>query len=68
MKLGFTVSEISSIFDKSIHTIYRHCSNIRKKMNIPETESITDFFDKILYVADRGNNRILRFQLSTDIQ
>lgn len=48
MKLGFTVSEISSIFDKSIHTIYRHCSNIRKKMNIPETESITDFFDKIL--------------------
>ena len=26
------------------------------------------FFDKILYVADRGNNRILRFQLSTDIQ
>lgn len=26
------------------------------------------YFDKILYVADRGNNRILRFQLSTDIQ
>jgi DNA-binding beta-propeller fold protein YncE len=25
------------------------------------------YFDKILYVADRGNNRILRFQLSTDI-
>lgn len=26
------------------------------------------YFDKVLYVADRGNNRILRFQLSTDIQ
>jgi hypothetical protein len=26
------------------------------------------YFDKILYVADRGNNRILRFILSTDIQ
>lgn len=26
------------------------------------------YFDKILYVADRGNNRILRFILSTDVQ
>ncbi|HOJ17634.1 MAG TPA: hypothetical protein PLT92_03615 [Ignavibacteriaceae bacterium] len=26
------------------------------------------FFDKVLYVADAGNNRILRFVLSTDIQ
>ena len=26
------------------------------------------FFDKILYVADRGNNRIQRFILSTDVQ
>ena len=26
------------------------------------------FFDKTLYVADSGNNRILRFVLSTDIQ
>lgn len=26
------------------------------------------YFDKILYVADKGNNRILRFILSTDIQ
>lgn len=27
-----------------------------------------DYFNKILYVADTGNNRILRFQLSTDIR
>ena len=26
------------------------------------------FFDKILYVADRGNNKIQRFILSTDVQ
>jgi len=26
------------------------------------------FFDKTLYVADTGNNRILRFILSTEIQ
>ncbi|MCU0342854.1 MAG: hypothetical protein MUF28_03420 [Ignavibacterium sp.] len=26
------------------------------------------YFDKILYVADRGNNRIQRFILSTDVQ
>ncbi len=26
------------------------------------------FFDKTVYVADTGNNRILRFKLSTDIQ
>jgi sugar lactone lactonase YvrE len=25
------------------------------------------FFDKTVYVADTGNNRILRFKLSTDI-
>jgi cbb3-type cytochrome oxidase subunit 3 len=48
LKLGFSASEIARIFDKSIHTIYRHCSNIRKKLNIPEDESIIDFFDKNL--------------------
>jgi hypothetical protein len=26
------------------------------------------YFDKVVYVADRGNNRILRFILSTDVQ
>ena len=26
------------------------------------------YFNKIVYVADRGNNRILRFILSTDVQ
>jgi DNA-binding beta-propeller fold protein YncE len=26
------------------------------------------FFDKTLYVADKGNNRILRFILSTDLR
>ena len=26
------------------------------------------FFDKTLYVADRGNNRIVRFKLSSDLQ
>jgi DNA-binding beta-propeller fold protein YncE len=32
------------------------------------TPSGVAFFDRILYVADTGNNRILRFILSTDIQ
>jgi DNA-binding beta-propeller fold protein YncE len=27
-----------------------------------------DFFNKTLYVADTGNNRILRFILSTELQ
>lgn len=26
------------------------------------------YFDKIIYVADAGNNRILRFMLSTDLK
>jgi hypothetical protein len=26
------------------------------------------FFDKTIYVADRGNNRIVRFKLSSDLQ
>lgn len=26
------------------------------------------FFDKTIYVADKGNNRIVRFKLSSDLQ
>lgn len=48
LKLGFTVSDIALILEKSIHTIYRHSSNIRKKLNIPEEESVTEFFDRII--------------------
>lgn len=46
LKIGFSVSEIALIFDKSVHTIYRHSSNIRKKLTIPEAESITDFIER----------------------
>lgn len=46
LKLGFSVSEIAILFEKSVHTMYRRCSNIRKKLNIPEEDSIIDFFDK----------------------
>jgi hypothetical protein len=45
LKLGFQPPEIASILEKSIHTVYRYCSNIRKKLAIPEYESIMDFID-----------------------
>lgn len=48
LKLGFNVQDIAAILNKSIHTIYRNCSNIRKQLNIPEKESIIDFIDKII--------------------
>lgn len=45
-KLSFNPTEISAILEKSIHTIYKYSSNIRKKLNISENDSVIDFIDK----------------------
>lgn len=47
-KAGYNVSEISDILGKSIHTIYKYNSAIRKKMNMTDNETIVDFFEKII--------------------
>lgn len=45
-KLGFCMPEIAAILEKSIHTLYKYSSTIRKKINIPEDESLIDFIDR----------------------
>ncbi len=45
-KLGFKPTEIAVILDKSIHTIYKYSSTIRKNLGIPEDENIIGFIDK----------------------
>jgi tetratricopeptide (TPR) repeat protein len=45
-KLGFKPTEIAIILDKSIHTIYKYNSTIRKNLGIPEDENIIEFIDK----------------------
>lgn len=51
-KLGFNASEIALIEEKSIHTIYKYCSSIRKKLNIVEGESIVNFIDNLLKMTN----------------
>lgn len=45
-KLGFKPTETAIILDKSIHTIYKYSSTIRKNLGIPEDENIIEFIDK----------------------
>lgn len=47
LKAGFTITEISSLLDKSNHTIYKYSSNIRKKISVPNNVHILDFIDHI---------------------
>lgn len=44
-KIGFNNTEIAAILEKSIHTIDKYSSNIRKNLIIPDTDSIVDFID-----------------------
>ena len=46
LKIGFSFTEIAGILDKSIHTIYKYSSIIRKKLSIPEDENIIEFIDE----------------------
>lgn len=48
LKLGFNTTEISTILEKSIHTIYKYTSNMRKKLDVPENQSIIDFLDNVI--------------------
>lgn len=44
-KMGFSITEIATILGKSIHTLYKYSSNIRKNLNIHESDSVIDFID-----------------------
>lgn len=44
-KLGFNMTEIATILGKSIHTLYKYSSTIRKNLNVPENGSVVDFMD-----------------------
>lgn len=46
LKIGFTTTEIATILEKSVHTIYKYTSTIRKSLHIPETETIVGFIDE----------------------
>lgn len=47
-KGGFTFQEIADLLGLSIHTIYRRNSGIRKKINIPENQSMSRFLSEIV--------------------
>lgn len=47
-KMGFSMTEIAVILEKSIHTLYKYSSNIRKSLNIHESDSVIDFIDEKL--------------------
>jgi DNA-binding CsgD family transcriptional regulator len=42
------MAEIAAILEKSIHTLYKYSSNIRKNLNIHESDSVVDFIDEKL--------------------
>lgn len=58
LKLGFNTTEISGILDKSIHTIYRYSSNLRKRFNIPENESISEFIENEIQANEQYSSDI----------
>lgn len=47
-KGGFTFQEIADLLNLSIHTIYRRNSGIRKKVDIPESKSMTSFLNEVV--------------------
>lgn len=48
LKIGFTLIEIADITEKSMHTIYKYSSNVRKKAGIPENANTIEFLDNQL--------------------
>lgn len=72
---GCTIDVSGNIFvaDAGKDSVFKF-NSLGDKINVFGGSSVFNepyavaFFNKILYVADRGNNRILRFQLSTDTQ
>jgi len=70
-----TVDNSGNIFviDAAADSLYKFDNRGREKQSFGGRDVFKDphgvaFFDKTLYVADTGNNRILRFILSTDIR
>lgn len=50
LKIGFLLSEIADITEKSSHTIYKYSSHVRKKLEIPENRNTVEFMDSVLMV------------------
>lgn len=48
LKVGFSMTEIASILNKSVHTMYKYTSTIRKSLHIPDTQTISGFIDERL--------------------
>ena len=77
--VGITVDNNKNVYvvDNSNDSLYKYSSlgklksesfggpgSGTKQLNFPAGVS---FFDKVLYIADTGNNRIVRYKLSTDL-
>lgn len=72
---GCTIDPTGNIFvaDAGRDSVYKYSSLGDKTIGFGGPSVFSEpyavaFFNKIVYVADRGNNRILRFNLSTDVQ
>jgi len=74
-----TIDEQGNIFviDAGLHRLFKFNTSGAERQSFGELGSGEKqfhrpmgvaYFDKTVYVADTGNNRILRFKLSTDIQ
>ena len=67
--INYETGLFSVIFNDSLRSVYSAGLNLYiiydvKGLNNPRGISV---FNKIVYIADTGNNRILRYKLSTDI-